>query len=147
MSERRLYTTCGSVPSRSPFIWQPSAPVRVTATTPHVYLSFFRRFRLADGGASHSHEKDPKRRKVGALREYLRSFSNSTYVVFSDGTDVLYTPGARAFFSRMTSTLRLNKPESVIFGAERNCWPMMDGASLSPIVPARPRSVVSAEGA
>lgn len=84
--------------------------------------------RLNDGGAGFLHERDPKRRKVSALRAFLQHFSNDTLIVFSDGTDVLYTPTARGTWARLFRDFDLNKPNSVVFGAERNCWPMMDGA-------------------
>lgn len=64
---------------------------------------------------------------MSALRAFLRHFSNDTLLVFSDGTDVLYTPSARGRWTRLLRDFLLHKPDSALFGAERNCWPMMDG--------------------
>lgn len=82
------------------------------------------------GGPASGAESDPKRRKVAAVREFLLAspaFANDTHIVFSDGTDVLYTHATRSFMARMAIGLGVTAPRRVIFGAERNCWPFMDG--------------------
>jgi len=83
-------------------------------------------------------EKDPKRRKVAAVAKFLDDMAaagadDRTLVFFSDGTDMLYAPDARAAAPAIAAELldaeeaRAAGASVVLFGGERNCWPFMDG--------------------
>ena len=68
-------------------------------------------------------EKDPKKRKVFATLEYLRTISHDPLIVFNDASDVLYMPhlSSRAIigaFNKATTSER-----QILFAAERNCFP------------------------
>lgn len=77
-----------------------------------------------DSGTNYGYILDAKRRKVPVMRDFLLQLCAEDVVVFVDGTDVMYNSRSK---EALPTFLSLETPGMMLFGAERNCWPFMDG--------------------